>query len=139
MRLLEVNGRSLLGATHQEAVNILRACGDTIHLVVCKGYERSEVERLISEGKLIRESKNNTTSSSGSRSQSVSSLDRDDEDIATIKQEKQMNEELVEFEKEEEAERRLRKVDDDDAENMSLVEAREKSTPEKVIIILYNY
>lgn len=85
LRLIEVNGRSLLGATHQEAVNILRACGDEIHLVVCKGYEKSEVERLIAEGKLIRESKNNTTSS-GSRSQSVSSLDRDDEDTATIKQ-----------------------------------------------------
>lgn len=84
MRLLEVNGRSLLGATHQEAVNILRASGDVINLIVCKGYDRSEVERLIAEGKLVRESRNNT--SSCSRSQSVSSLDRDDEDTDTIKQ-----------------------------------------------------
>lgn len=81
MRLLEVNGRSLLGATHQEAVNTLRASGDTIQLVVCQGYERSEVERLIAEGKLVKESK-----SSSSRSHSVSSLDRDDDDTATIKQ-----------------------------------------------------
>lgn len=81
MRLLEVNGRSLLGATHQEAVNTLRASGDIINLVVCKGYDRSEVERLVAEGKLVKESK-----SSSSRSQSVSSLDRDDEDTITIKQ-----------------------------------------------------
>lgn len=37
MRLLEVNGTSLLGATHQEAVNALRSSGDEIKLVVCKG------------------------------------------------------------------------------------------------------
>lgn len=80
MRLLEVNGHSVLGVTHQEAVNILRASGDTIQMVVCKGYERSEVEKLIAEGKLVKESK-----SSSSRSQSVSSLDRDDEDSIIYK------------------------------------------------------
>lgn len=37
MRLLEVNGISLLGATHQEAVTALRNTGDEIRLVVCKG------------------------------------------------------------------------------------------------------
>lgn len=37
MRLLEVNGVSLLGASHQEAVNTLRTAGLNIHLVVCKG------------------------------------------------------------------------------------------------------
>jgi len=40
LRLLQVNGASLLGATHQEAVSALRSCGDRIQLVVCKGmYE----------------------------------------------------------------------------------------------------
>lgn len=52
MRLLEVNGRSLLGASHQEAVHALRSCGDTIQLVVCKGYERSDIDRAISEGNI---------------------------------------------------------------------------------------
>lgn len=80
MRLLEVNGKSLLGATHQEAVNTLRAAGDAIQMVVCKGYERSDIDKLIAEGKLVRESK-----SSSSRSQSVSSLDRDDEDSVIFK------------------------------------------------------
>lgn len=34
MRLLKVNGISLLGVTHQEAVNALRACGDELDIVV---------------------------------------------------------------------------------------------------------
>lgn len=72
MRLLEVNGISLLGASHQEAVNSLRSSGDVIHLLVCEGYDAVEVERLLSEGKLVREAK--------STSESVSSLDRVDDD-----------------------------------------------------------
>lgn len=43
MRLLEVNGNSLLGATHQDAVNVLRTAGNEIHLVVCKGYDKSNL------------------------------------------------------------------------------------------------
>lgn len=39
MRLLEVNGTSLLGASHQEAVNVLRNAGNEITLVVCKGKQ----------------------------------------------------------------------------------------------------
>lgn len=42
------------------------------------GYDKAEVDRLLAEGKLSRESK--------SVSQSVSSLDRDDEDTATLRQ-----------------------------------------------------
>ena len=40
LRLLEVNGVSLLGAAHQEAVTALKNAGDQIHLVVCKGEDR---------------------------------------------------------------------------------------------------
>lgn len=40
MRLLEVNGVSLLGASHQEAVNALRNSGNEIKLVVCKGKRK---------------------------------------------------------------------------------------------------
>lgn len=43
MRLLEVNGNSLLGATHQDAVNVLRNAGNEIHLIVCKGYDKSNL------------------------------------------------------------------------------------------------
>ncbi|KAF2904406.1 hypothetical protein ILUMI_01771 [Ignelater luminosus] len=126
MRLLEVNGRSLLGATHQEAVNALRSCGDAIHLVVCKGYDRSEVERAVAEGRLQR------AGSGSSRSQSVSSLDKDDEDS---QQEQRMRTELVQFEKEE-AEKRL-KLPDHTEEDLSLVEARQTTTPvEKVMDVV---
>lgn len=78
MRLVEVNGKSLLGATHQEAVNALRTCGNTIKLVVCKGYDRAEVERALAEGRLTR------GGSISSRSQSVSSLDFPDEETVQV-------------------------------------------------------
>ncbi|KAK9730452.1 PDZ domain [Popillia japonica] len=86
MRLVEVNGKSLLGASHQEAVNALRTCGNTIKLVVCKGYDRAEVEKALAEGRLTR------GGSISSRSQSVSSLDFPDEEAV---QEHRMQSELM--------------------------------------------
>ena len=50
MRLLEVNGTSLLGASHQEAVNSLRAAGNEIQLIVCKGYDKSNLIHSIGSG-----------------------------------------------------------------------------------------
>uniref|UniRef100_A0A182KC10 PDZ domain-containing protein n=1 Tax=Anopheles christyi TaxID=43041 RepID=A0A182KC10_9DIPT len=88
MRILEVNGLSLLGATHQEAVDALRASGNKLHLVVCKGYEKSDLMHLTgSAGGMSTGITNNgdgarmgsRASETGSElSQSVSSLDRDD-------------------------------------------------------------
>ncbi|XP_055602074.1 protein lap4-like isoform X9 [Uranotaenia lowii] len=93
MRILEVNGVSLLGATHQEAVNSLRASGNSLYLVVCKGYEKSDLihQSLGGGGGMSTGISNNGHSTRiGSRasetgselSQSVSSLDRDDSSIA---------------------------------------------------------
>ncbi|KAL1464232.1 hypothetical protein WDU94_003898 [Cyamophila willieti] len=117
MRLLEVNGVSLLGASHQEAVNTLRYSGHQISLTVCKGYERGDIERR-------------TSTSEGSRSvtQSMSSLDREDLDTDVFKQEEEMKKEMVEWEKEEEEERR--------ENNLELDEVREKSTPEMVLDVV---
>ncbi|XP_078481067.1 protein scribble homolog isoform X2 [Ciona intestinalis] len=42
-RILEVNGQSLLGCTHSEAVRTLRAIGDEANFLLCKGYDPSEV------------------------------------------------------------------------------------------------
>ncbi|XP_034935999.1 protein lap4 isoform X7 [Chelonus insularis] len=126
MRLLEVNGTSLLGATHQEAVNILRSSGNKITLVVCKGYDKNEVEHLFSlssggrdskESKRSQDNKESPTEGMKSLSHSVSSLDRDDEEAATLRQEQEMKEELVAWEQEE--------------RERALIEHREKSTPEK--------
>ena len=37
-RIIEVNGQSLLGASHSEAVAALRNSGNTIHLLLCDGW-----------------------------------------------------------------------------------------------------
>ncbi|XP_044262612.1 protein lap4-like isoform X3 [Tribolium madens] len=126
MRLIEVNGKSLLGATHQEAVNTLRACGNIIKLVVCKGYDKSEVDKAIAEGKLTR------GGSVSSRSQSVSSLDVPDEDV---QHEQNIKSELVQFEKED-AEKRL-KLNENSDDELHLVEAKGVITPaDKVLDVV---
>nr|XP_050844643.1 protein lap4 isoform X9 [Vespula vulgaris] len=130
MRLLEVNGTSLLGATHQEAVNILRCSGNTITLVVCKGYDKNEVESVLplsdgrdsKESRVSREFKDPPPDDIKSLSQSISSLDRDDEEAATLRQEQEMKAELVAWEQEE--------------RERALIEQREKSTPEKVLDVV---
>uniref|UniRef100_A0A452SKF7 Protein scribble homolog n=1 Tax=Ursus americanus TaxID=9643 RepID=A0A452SKF7_URSAM len=40
-RLLEVNQQSLLGLTHGEAVQLLRAVGDSLTVLVCDGFDAS--------------------------------------------------------------------------------------------------
>lgn len=40
-RLLEVNQQSLLGLTHGEAVQLLRAVGDSLTVLVCDGFDTS--------------------------------------------------------------------------------------------------
>lgn len=86
MRILEVNGTSLLGATHQEAVNALRAADNEIRIIVCKGYDKSSLIHSIGTAGGMSTGLSGSNSRLGSRasetgsdlSQSVSSLDRDD-------------------------------------------------------------
>ncbi|CAH2040561.1 unnamed protein product, partial [Iphiclides podalirius] len=112
MRLLEVNGASLLGATHGEAVNALRAATHApLHLVVCHGYSRPE--------KYTTGSESGTADTGGSLSHSTSSLDRD-ETLHQHQQEQQYQQDLVEFEQEKQ-----------------VAVTREKSTPEKVMDIVH--
>ncbi|XP_064550650.1 protein lap4 isoform X13 [Drosophila montana] len=95
MRLLEVNGHSLLGASHQDAVNVLRTAGNEIQLVVCKGYDKSSLMHSIGQAGGMSTGFNSSTSCSGgsrqgsrasetgselSQSQSVSSLDHDEDE-----------------------------------------------------------
>ncbi|CAH0673999.1 unnamed protein product [Spodoptera exigua] len=112
MRLLEVNGVSLLGATHNEAVNALRSATNApLHLVVCYGYTRPE--------KITTGSESGTADTGGSLSHSTSSLDRD-EPLHQHQPEQQFQQDLVEFEHEKQ-----------------VAEMREKSTPEKVLDIVH--
>lgn len=94
-RLLEVNGVSLLGASHQEAVDSLRAAGNSLYLVVCKGYDKSgpvnplnvsNAPKVDANGAEHEDTVNNNqrgntrASETGSEfSHSVSSLDRDED------------------------------------------------------------
>jgi hypothetical protein len=82
MRILEVNGQSLLGATHQEAVESLRLSANRLNMVVCKGYEKSDlIHGMIIGGNRL----GSRASETGSElSQSVSSLDREDFDTSMI-------------------------------------------------------
>ncbi|CAG9830387.1 unnamed protein product [Diabrotica balteata] len=125
MRLLEVNGKSLLGATHQEAVNALRACGNMIHMVVCKGYDKGDIDRAVHEGRLTR------GGSVSSRSQSVSSLDVPEDDQQDLK----VKAELLQLEKDE-VEKRLQPIHQEEEEEFSLVEAKPPSPADKVLDVV---
>lgn len=64
-RIIEVNGQSLLGATHQEAVSALRSAGDSIHLLLCHGFDDPEAKpkALMSPSSSSEESSRSPTSS----------------------------------------------------------------------------
>lgn len=102
MRILEVNGASLLGVTHQEAVNSLRAAGNEIQIVVCKGYDKSSLIHSIgsaggmsagiapSSGAGSMRLGSRTSETGSELSQSVSSLDRDDDEFGGQHQQSQV-------------------------------------------------
>ncbi len=48
-RILEVNGVSLLGASHTEAVKALRNAPERLYMTICDGYDPQEVLRRKSE------------------------------------------------------------------------------------------
>lgn len=155
MRILEVNGQSLLGATHQEAVDSLRLSANRLNLVVCKGYEKSDlIHGMISSGTGSR-----LSSRASETTGSELSLDQDDLENSTVIQNshaegllgKSIDEEVFEDEHtttknseelvntSQEIARLANEVallsqaDNDSA----LVKAKEKSTPEKVIMCRY--
>ncbi|XP_034958566.1 protein scribble homolog isoform X18 [Zootoca vivipara] len=76
MRILEVNHQSLLGMTHTEAVQILRAVGDTLLVLVCDGFDPKAVAAIeISPGIIA----NPFAAGIGRKNslESISSIDRD--------------------------------------------------------------
>jgi hypothetical protein len=150
MRILEVNGQSLLGASHQEAVDCLRMSVNRLNLVVCKGYDKSDlIHGMISSGTGSR------LSSRASETGSELSLDQDDLESSTVIQNSHAegllhnksddvfdetsttrSQELIDTSQEiarlanEVA--LLSQVENDVDDDVALVKAREKSTPEKV-------
>lgn len=49
-RIIEVNGQSLLGATHSEAVAAMRNTGDSIQILVCDGWNVPVAQPAIQNG-----------------------------------------------------------------------------------------
>ena len=56
-RILEVNGISLLGASHLDAVKALRSSPDKVSITVCNGYDPKEVMRRKSEAEALASSR----------------------------------------------------------------------------------
>ncbi|XP_055872183.1 protein scribble homolog isoform X6 [Biomphalaria glabrata] len=108
-RILEVNGTSLLGATHQEAVRALRSVGDKMTILVCdQPPEKSETN---SPAELSSPSSQGGFLSS--LHGSVSSIDRDDEEARIMQQELEMMKETEQWELEQKE--RLSKLNDPDS------------------------
>lgn len=94
-RILEVNGQSLLGSTHEDAVLTIRQAGDAIVFLVCDGFDPSLVEGLPADGGLIEEENSDKQIPSLPRgsprvrlgllwTESGSSVDRDDDESQEI-------------------------------------------------------
>ena len=88
---LQVNGQSMLGATHQEAVRALRAVGDKLSLMVCDGFDPSLLDSS---------SPSHSLYSQNSRNDSISSIDREDEDSLIIRKEQEVVREQEQWEQE---------------------------------------
>ncbi|XP_034958565.1 protein scribble homolog isoform X17 [Zootoca vivipara] len=102
MRILEVNHQSLLGMTHTEAVQILRAVGDTLLVLVCDGFDPKAVAAIeISPGIIA----NPFAAGIGRKNslESISSIDRDlsPEELDVLQKELEMVRETTQWEREE--------------------------------------
>jgi len=69
-----VNGQSLLGCSHQDAVNALRSVGPDLTISVCDGFDPSALGTL--EGGSPSVNRNSVI-----RLNSQSSIDRDSSDV----------------------------------------------------------
>ncbi|KAM4906530.1 protein scribble homolog isoform 15-T16 [Sylvia borin] len=76
MRILEVNHQSLLGMTHTEAVQVLRAVGDALLVLVCDGFDPKAAAAIEMSPGIIA---NPFAAGIGRKNslESISSIDRD--------------------------------------------------------------
>ncbi|XP_038600883.1 protein scribble homolog isoform X3 [Tachyglossus aculeatus] len=101
LRLLEVNGQSLLGLTHPEAVQLLRAVGDSaLTVLVCEGFDPHTAAVELSPGVIA----NPCAVGLGRRNslESVSSIDRDlsPEELDALQKELDLKKETTQRERE---------------------------------------
>ncbi|KAJ6661518.1 hypothetical protein lerEdw1_014428 [Lerista edwardsae] len=111
-RILEVNHQSLLGLTHAEAVQILRAVGDTLLVLICDGFDAKAVAAMEMSPGIIA---NPFAAGIGRKNslESISSIDRDlsPEELDILQKEMEMVREATQWEREEmeKVERRVRR------------------------------
>ncbi|XP_066482577.1 protein scribble homolog isoform X13 [Tiliqua scincoides] len=102
MRILEVNHQSLLGMTHTEAVQILRAVGDALLVLVCDGFDARAVAAMEMSPGIIA---NPFAAGIGRKNslESISSIDRDlsPEELDILQKEMEMVRETTQWEREE--------------------------------------
>ncbi|XP_076438014.1 protein scribble homolog isoform X5 [Babylonia areolata] len=89
LRILEVNGQSLLGATHQEAVRALRSVSDRMVILFCDGDAGlPPAPPVLSSPELSSPGASpEGFVSSSSRHGSVSSIDKDDDEARLLREE----------------------------------------------------
>ncbi|XP_041465950.1 protein scribble homolog isoform X4 [Lytechinus variegatus] len=102
-RILEVNGQSMLGSRHREAVMALRGCGDMLSILVCDGFDPSEVAYWQSRPGCAGNPLSQVDLSKRNSQESISSIDRDmtTEELNRLNQEAEFQLEAQEFEEEE--------------------------------------
>ncbi|XP_066572276.1 protein scribble homolog isoform X7 [Amia ocellicauda] len=102
LRILEVNGHSLLGMTHGEAVRTLRGVGDTLAVLVCEGFDPKDAATIEASPGIIA---NPFAAGIGRKNsmESISSIDRDlsPEEMDILQKEVEMVREASQWEKEE--------------------------------------
>ncbi|KAK3780634.1 hypothetical protein RRG08_044858 [Elysia crispata] len=110
-RILEVNGQSLLGSSHQEAVRALRSIGDKLTILVCDQPVAAPPSPTPAPGVTDKGSETNSPAELSSPSSqggllasslpgSSSSIDREDEESRILQQEQEMLKEAEEWERE---------------------------------------
>ncbi|XP_022109604.1 protein scribble homolog isoform X3 [Acanthaster planci] len=103
MRILEVNGQSMLGARHGDAVRALRSAGERIQLFVCDGYDQNEVAFWQARPGVVGNPLQHYDSNKRTSQESISSIDREmtTEELNRLNEESQYQQEADQWEKEE--------------------------------------
>nr|XP_054756846.1 protein scribble homolog isoform X12 [Lytechinus pictus] len=100
-RILEVNGQSMLGSRHREAVMALRGCGDMLGILLCDGFDPSEVAYWQSRPGCAGNPLSQVDLSKRNSQESISSIDRD----MTTEELNRLNQEEMRRQREEETRR----------------------------------
>nr|XP_054756829.1 protein scribble homolog isoform X9 [Lytechinus pictus] len=120
-RILEVNGQSMLGSRHREAVMALRGCGDMLGILLCDGFDPSEVAYWQSRPGCAGNPLSQVDLSKRNSQESISSIDRD----MTTEELNRLNQEEMRRQREEET----RRLTEENEENFQKIIRRNVTPP----------